>query len=177
MEAALTESTTLSQKSEREYVTLRESLKSMAESWKSDAEGIRMEMQKREDKVRQESEEIGRKYTKLLEDIQTVKGDKKSIELLRAKDTNLGKEVEEAFLEQISTLRKEVETSSKESDEAVQTSKCVFPFSPSCISQFCHFFFLQGIGTRAESITTTYAVGRSKCLWLMIPNFHSMMGF
>jgi uncharacterized protein YoxC len=139
MEAALTESTALSQKSEREYVTLRESLKGMAESWKSDAESIRMEMQKREDKVRKESEEIGTKYTKLLEDIQTVKGDKKSIELLKAKDTNLGKEIEEVFLEQISTLRKEVERSSTESDEAVQTSKCVFLFSPSFISHFVIF--------------------------------------
>src|SRR5882762_3891669 len=49
MEAALSESTALSQKSEREYITLRDSLKSMTESWKQDIERLRDEMRKKEE--------------------------------------------------------------------------------------------------------------------------------
>jgi hypothetical protein len=56
MESALSKSTALSQKSEREYITLRDSIKSLAESWKSDMEQLREEMQKREDKWRGEAE-------------------------------------------------------------------------------------------------------------------------
>ena len=56
MESALSKSTTLSQKSEWEYITLQDSIKSLAESWKSDMEQLREEMQKREDKWRGEAE-------------------------------------------------------------------------------------------------------------------------
>jgi hypothetical protein len=56
MESALSKSTALSQKSEREYITLRDSIKSLAELWKSDMEQLREEMQKREDKWHGEAE-------------------------------------------------------------------------------------------------------------------------
>jgi len=71
MEHALQESTTLSQKAEREYITLRDSLKSMAESWKADAERLREEMTKREEKLQAEAESMGKKYKKLVEELKS----------------------------------------------------------------------------------------------------------
>ncbi len=47
MESSLAEATALSQKSEREYITLRDSIKGLVESFKTDAERLREEMRKR----------------------------------------------------------------------------------------------------------------------------------
>lgn len=65
MESQLAESTALSKKSEREYITLRDSLKSMSETWKHDTESLRSEMRKREEKCRKEVDGIGKKYKDL----------------------------------------------------------------------------------------------------------------
>lgn len=64
MEAALAESTALSSKSEREYITLRDSLKGMKSAWRADVDGLREDMQKREERWRNEVEVTGKKYAK-----------------------------------------------------------------------------------------------------------------
>src|ERR1700733_11562660 len=88
MEHALSESTALSQKSEREYITLRDSLKAMTDGWKADTERLREEMTKREEKLQAEAEGMGRKYKRLVEELKSAKdgGAKDSVISLRAED-------------------------------------------------------------------------------------------
>jgi hypothetical protein len=47
MEAALSESSALFKKSEREYIILQDSIKGIVENWKSDTENLRDGMRKR----------------------------------------------------------------------------------------------------------------------------------
>lgn len=55
MEGALSESTALSQKSEREYLTLRDSIRGMTEGWKADVGALREELKSREEKADRKS--------------------------------------------------------------------------------------------------------------------------
>lgn len=123
MELALSESTALSQKSEREYVTLRDSIKGLVESWKSDMERLREEMKRREDKWRAEAESAGKKYIRLVEEIQAVQGDRGSIKALREENSRINKEVESTWTEEIERLKGEVVKSSKDSEVAVNTAR------------------------------------------------------
>jgi hypothetical protein len=125
MEQALSESTALSQKSEREYITLRDSLKSMTESWKVDAEKLREEMTKREEKLKAEAENMGRKYKKLVGELKTSadSGAKDSVISLRAEDEKIRAQIEEAFREEIKVLRTELDKVTGDGEEANQTAK------------------------------------------------------
>jgi hypothetical protein len=125
METALAESTALSSKSEREYITLRDTLKGMKATWRTDVEGLREDMRKREERLRGEAETVGKKYAKLLEESKARKGDVKTVEQLREQDTRIRREVEEEFREQILALKKEVQSSSEASQKAEKTALCV----------------------------------------------------
>ncbi|KAG6908890.1 hypothetical protein DXG01_002868 [Tephrocybe rancida] len=123
MKAALTESTALSQKSEREYITLRDSIRGLVESWKADTERLREEMQKREDKIRAEAEAVGKKYKKLLEEVQAAAGSRTEIKKYQDLDKKVASEVEQAWHDEIARLKTEVEKSSQESEAASATAK------------------------------------------------------
>jgi hypothetical protein len=123
LESALSESTALSQRSEREYITLRDSIKGMVEGWKTDTEKLREEMRKREEQWHKEAELVGQKYRKLVEDIKTVQEERISIDDLRAEDRKIGKEFEDEFREKLDRLTAEVEKSSLETGEASETAK------------------------------------------------------
>ncbi|KIP01856.1 hypothetical protein PHLGIDRAFT_26828 [Phlebiopsis gigantea 11061_1 CR5-6] len=126
-EAALTESQARAQKCEREYVTLRDSLKGLVASFKTDHDGLREEMRKREDRMRKEAEEVRKKYMKLVEE---VKKDRevdgrgmKEVVRLKEESENARREVEESLREEVQRLRTEVDRSNKESEGAIQTAK------------------------------------------------------
>lgn len=71
MEISLAESTALSAKSEREYLTLRDSVKHMVEGWKADVEKLKDDMEQKEREWKAEAELMGKKYQtlcKLVED-------------------------------------------------------------------------------------------------------------
>lgn len=125
MEAALAESTALSSKSEREYITLRDSLKGMKTAWRADVDGLREDMNKREERWRNEEEVAGRKYAKLLEESKLRKADVASVQQLREEDTRIRHDVEEEFREQIQTLQEQVRTSSQASERAEKTAEYV----------------------------------------------------
>lgn len=127
MEAALAESTALSSKSEREYITLRDSLKGMKTAWRADVDGLREDMNKREERWRNEEEVAGRKYAKLLEESKLRKADVASVQQLREEDTRIRHDVEEEFREQIQTLQEQVRTSSQASERAEKTAEYVLP--------------------------------------------------
>lgn len=66
MESQLAESTALSAKSEREYITLRESLKHLTEGWKADLLRIKEDTQRKEKALRVETEKMAKKYEELV---------------------------------------------------------------------------------------------------------------
>ncbi|KAI9458180.1 hypothetical protein BJY52DRAFT_1170283 [Lactarius psammicola] len=123
MEAALAESTALSSKSEREYITLRDSLKGMKTAWRADVDSLREDMNKREERLRNEAEVAGKKYAKLLEESKLRKGDVASVQQLREEDTRIRHEVEEEFREQIRGLQEQVRSSSEASGRAEKTAE------------------------------------------------------
>ncbi|KAG6816051.1 hypothetical protein H0H87_008967 [Tephrocybe sp. NHM501043] len=123
MKTALSESTALSQKSEREYITLRDSIKSLVESWKTDTERLREEMKKREDKVRAEAESVGKKYKKLLEEVQAAEESRSEIKKYQDLDKKATGEVEQAWQDEITRLKVEVEKSNNESEVAATTAR------------------------------------------------------
>ncbi|KAF7968697.1 hypothetical protein HWV62_29648 [Athelia sp. TMB] len=122
MENALAESTALSQKSEREYITLRDSLKKMAEDWKADAERLRAEMTKREKRLQDEAEGMGKKYRLLVEELKGGAG-KAQIISLRQEDEKIGAQVEDAFRDEIAALRAKMDQVSGDGQEANDTAK------------------------------------------------------
>jgi chromosome segregation ATPase len=125
MEGALAESTALSSKSEREYITLRDSIKTMTESWKADNASLRTEMTKREEKLRRESDEIGKKYNKLIADLKERQELETTIKKLREEDSKKDEELEAFWTKELETLKAELEENDKKGDEAAATALCV----------------------------------------------------
>lgn len=125
MESTLAESTTLSQKSEREYITLRDSIKSMTESWKHDTDRLRDEMRKREDKLKKEAESAGKKYKQLVEEVKAAQEQQILVKDLQQESSQIRTEIEDEFREEIRKLKTQVEMQSKQSDEAAQTARLV----------------------------------------------------
>ncbi|KAL1733720.1 hypothetical protein EV714DRAFT_204331 [Schizophyllum commune] len=123
METALAESTALSSKSEREYITLRDSIKSLTESWKSDTDRLREEIKRREEKWKVEEQSMGKKYRLLVEEVQAAETARLQSIDLREENTRIGKELEEAWAEEISAMRTAMEKSNKDSEEANATAK------------------------------------------------------
>ncbi|KIL69096.1 hypothetical protein M378DRAFT_7828 [Amanita muscaria Koide BX008] len=123
MEAALHESTALSQKSEREYLTLRDSIKGLVESFKVDADRLREEMRRREEQWRNEAESVGKKYRLLLEKIKDAEEDRLDVKKQHEEDQKLNQGVEQHWIEEIQRMKEEVERSNKESEETAKTAK------------------------------------------------------
>lgn len=65
MELTLAESTALSAKSEREYITLRDSMKHMVDGWKADVERLREDMGRKEREWKEEAAAMAKKYEAL----------------------------------------------------------------------------------------------------------------
>lgn len=115
MEAQLLQSTALSQKSEREYITLRDALKQLSESWKLDLERIKKEMKEREEKVRKEEEEMGEKYRKLVEEVEEERKKHDRVKSILEEERRIQREWEEGFKAQLdefhgSVLRSETDS-------------------------------------------------------------------
>jgi hypothetical protein len=123
MEATLHESTALSQKREREYITLRDSIKGLVESFKTDTDRVREEMRHREEKWRAEAESVGKKYRLLLEKIKDAENDRIDVKEQFEEEQRLNKEVELQWMAEIQRLKGEVERSNKEGVEAASTAK------------------------------------------------------
>lgn len=118
MKTALSESTALSQKSEREYLTLRDSIKGLVESWKVDTEQLKAEMRQREEKWKAEASDVGRKYKALLEEVRGAEIMRKGVKDLQEENKKTTKEVEQAWQDDIDKLKGEVKRSLVETDDA-----------------------------------------------------------
>jgi len=118
MESALTESTALSQRSEREYITLRDSVKHLTESWKHDIDRLKDDMKKREDKVKSEGERLGTMYKDLLSELKKAQEGEKDVKRLWDDDKKQDEEVKKYWMEEIERIKQGVEKQEKKSDEA-----------------------------------------------------------
>ncbi|KAI0761781.1 hypothetical protein BD413DRAFT_234975 [Trametes elegans] len=127
MESTLAENTARTQKAEREYTVLRDSIDGLVKSFHSDANNLREEMARREEKLKGEAEEMGRKYRLLLEKIQQERDDGGEgigeLRRLTQENERIGKEIEDGLRSEMRQLREEVDRSTKESEEATQTAK------------------------------------------------------
>ncbi|KAF9038606.1 hypothetical protein BJ165DRAFT_1499150 [Panaeolus papilionaceus] len=122
MEAALAESTALSQKSEREYLTLRDGLDGMAKPLKHEMDLLRKEMRTREDKVKAECERVGKMYARLAKEVQQKEKLKEEIKRIREEDGAKQKEVEKHWTDLITGIKNEVERGGQSSDEALKVA-------------------------------------------------------
>ena len=132
MESSLTEHTARTQKAEREYTVLRDSIKGLVESFQTDAMNLREEVKRREDKLKSDAEEMGRKYKLLLEQVQKEResGGLGEVRWLLHENKRVAEQMEVTLKDEMRGLRGEVDRHAQESDEAIQTARCV-PIVPS----------------------------------------------
>ncbi|KAH9940733.1 uncharacterized protein BXZ73DRAFT_42475 [Epithele typhae] len=125
METSLTEYTGRTQKAEREYTVLRDSIKDLVESFQKDALTLREEVKQREDKLKADAEEMGRKYKLLLEQVRKEResGGLGEIRWLLHENKRISELMEVTLKEEMQGLRGEVDRHAQESDEAIQTAK------------------------------------------------------
>lgn len=123
MEASLAESTALSQKSEREYITLRDSIKGMVETWKQDTDRLHQEMKRREDKLVAEAQRAGKMYKDLVEQIKKKNESQVLVSKLKEENDEHTKEVEAYWTKQIEVMKEEIERQTRNSEEANKTAK------------------------------------------------------
>jgi len=71
--STVNEAVAISQKSQREYSLLKDSITSMAQDWKTEVKDLKEEMRKQDDGWRKEVEEVGLKYRSLVKLVQATK--------------------------------------------------------------------------------------------------------
>ncbi|KAH8833085.1 hypothetical protein DL96DRAFT_1492919 [Flagelloscypha sp. PMI_526] len=123
LEATVAEATAISQRSEREYATLRDSLKSLTDSFRDDLELVREEMRRREETLRQEAESMGKKYRELVEHVRGPEPDRNPILKIRDESEKLSRELEQAWMTEIRDLKAELAQKSAEGEKANETAK------------------------------------------------------
>ncbi|PVG00752.1 hypothetical protein CPB86DRAFT_700554 [Serendipita vermifera] len=144
MEVSLAESTALSSKSQREYVTLKDSIKGLEEGWQTDIDTLRVEMKKREEKWKKEVDEVNLKYKGLVKLTQAAQAERAKMEALKAESRALDAKFEEVFKEELRSLADAIQQSSKKSDEANVTAERLS-------DQLAHIRQLMRMGRRPES--------------------------
>lgn len=125
MEAQASQSSAISQKSEREVVTLRESMKHLSVGWKQELESLKSDMTKREEKCRKECEEIGQKYGILVAQVKKERADYTTVKELRGDLGRVAKEWESSMTAQLSVVKEDVSKSQAESEAAGKMAQYV----------------------------------------------------
>ena len=130
MEATVAEQRSRTQKSEREYTTLKDSIEGMKRNWKTDVEALREEMNRRDEKARMEATTTAKKYRKMADELKSSQTDGESIKKMKAEDEKIRREIEDGFRDQIKILKDEMAKQANENSEAVNTARFVTLSSP-----------------------------------------------
>ncbi|KAF8575207.1 hypothetical protein K439DRAFT_1420042 [Ramaria rubella] len=125
MEMTLAESTALSAKSEREYLTLRDSLKHMVDGWKTDMERLKEDMNRRERQWKDEADQMSKKYQDLCKQVEEERANHSKVDGLKEELAKVDKELETAFREQLNNFGEAMQKSSGDAEEAKQTATAV----------------------------------------------------
>lgn len=125
MESSVAEATARTQKSEREYATLRDSMKGLVDGFKTDAAALREEMRKREEKVKAEAAAAAAKYAKLAQQVKKdqEEGGSTQVKKLLAEHQRVLKEIEAGLQAELDRLKEDVLKSGKDSEQANKTAK------------------------------------------------------
>lgn len=125
MEATVAEQRSRTQKSEREYTTLKEGIEGMKRNWKTDIDALREEINRRDEKARAEAGTMAKKYRKMADELKASQTDGESIKKMKAEDEKIRKEIEDGFRDKIGMLKGEMSKQAKENSEAVETARLV----------------------------------------------------
>ena len=125
MEAQVSQSNAISQKSEREVITLRESMKHLSAGWKQELDGLRSDIMKREERCRKECEEIGEKYRKLVELVKKERAEYASVKEFKAALERIATEWESSLKAQLAELKAGLSKSQVESELAGKIAQYV----------------------------------------------------
>lgn len=141
--ATVNEAVTQSQKAQREYVTLRDSITGMTQGWKNEVKELKDEMRKRDEAWREEVKEVTVKYTSLVKLVKATRyvdgkrihmvemtdcgpfsAERSRIEASKVESVKVDRKFEIAMQEELKSLAKEIHKSTQEGEEAVkQTSE------------------------------------------------------
>ncbi|KAF8315368.1 hypothetical protein DL93DRAFT_886136 [Clavulina sp. PMI_390] len=125
METSLVEATTKSEKAEREYLALRDSLGSMRETWQREAGELRSEILLKEKEWQQERNNMVSKHQKLLE-LQQANGAQRSrLEDLTEERNQQNDEFVQYFRQELATLRGQFLDNAQRSSKAEITADYV----------------------------------------------------
>ncbi|KAE9397749.1 hypothetical protein BT96DRAFT_995456 [Gymnopus androsaceus JB14] len=81
------------------------SIKHLTESWKLDTDRLRDEIRKREEKWKAEAEVMGKKYRRLVEEVQASRSGQEDVKQAREEDTERAKQIESRWLEEIERIK------------------------------------------------------------------------
>jgi len=122
MEAKLAESTASSQRSEREYITLKESIQGMGEQWTKELDALKTDFKAREDEWKKQVEDSGLKYRTLTKLVQATQAERARIESLKAEKLKIDTEFEKSFREELSSLSEAIKESHLGSQESTKVA-------------------------------------------------------
>jgi len=125
MEAHVSQANAISQKSEREVVTLRESMKHLSVGWRQELDSLKSDMTKREERCRKECEEVGQKYRGLVEQVKKERSDYAAVKVLRGELERVVKEWESSMTAQLAEVKQGVSNSQAESEAAGKVAQDV----------------------------------------------------
>ncbi|KAG9104251.1 hypothetical protein FRC06_004235 [Ceratobasidium sp. 370] len=121
METTLAEAKTVAQRSEREYVQLRDAMTSLREGWRTEVESLREQMKG----SRTEAQEAVTKQRILVKLLEEQRIERQKMDKLYAEQRAIQEEFGQQFKEQLSQALESVEKSSRECGVAGQTAKDV----------------------------------------------------
>lgn len=137
METQVQQCTSVSQKSEREYVTLRDAIKHLSEGWKQDVDRLKKEMQERESKWQKEAEEVGFKYRRLVQQVEKERELQTAVKYLRAEEERIHSEWEGILTAQIQELRSSMQRTESETSTAGKIAQYVTSLLCSLLCYLC----------------------------------------
>lgn len=121
METTLAEAKNVAQRSEREYVQLRDALTHMRAGWRTEVESLREQMQS----SRLEAQEAATRQKTLLKLLEEQRVEREKMDKLRAEQQAVQDDFAQQFREQLAQALESVEKSSRECNFAEQTAKDV----------------------------------------------------
>ncbi|KAG9099275.1 hypothetical protein FS749_001692 [Ceratobasidium sp. UAMH 11750] len=119
METTLAEAKAVAQRSEREYVQLRDAMTSLREGWRTEVESLREQMKG----SRTDAQEAVAKQKTLVKLLEEQRIERQNMDKLHAEQRAIQEEFAKQFKEQLSRALESVEKSSRECGVAGQTAK------------------------------------------------------
>ncbi|KAF9512661.1 hypothetical protein BS47DRAFT_1345099 [Hydnum rufescens UP504] len=123
METALAQASLSSQKSEREYVTLKDSIKGMVEGWQREVKMLREDVRRKEDEWGKEREEVALKYKSLLKLQQATKAERQRLDGLKAESRALDTSFGSYYEKELAGLREEIAKNKDQTKVAERTAE------------------------------------------------------